>query len=119
MNRRTWLALIGAGSIPVGASQAREAADIKITGLEVFRVHVNRRGNWVLFRLQTDAGITGIGDASHGGRDDLNNCLSSTNTVCCATAHWRLNATKAFANRKRWDGPPSLEIGLMRITMGR
>lgn len=71
MNRRTWLALIGAGFIPSGASQAREAADIKITGLEVFRVHVNRRGNWVLFRLETDAGITGIGDASHGGSDDL------------------------------------------------
>jgi len=52
------------------ASAAKEAARITVTGLEVFRVHVNRRGNWVLFRLQTSAGLTGIGDASHGGRDD-------------------------------------------------
>lgn len=43
---------------------------MRLTGLEVFRVRVNRLGNWILFRVQTDAGIAGIGDASHGGRDD-------------------------------------------------
>jgi len=71
MNRRTWLATAGAGVLPAFGAPSREAAKIKITQFEVFRVHVNRRGNWVLFRLRTDAGLTGIGDASHGGRDDL------------------------------------------------
>ena len=41
-----------------------------MTDLEVFQVKVNHRGNWVLPRLRTNAGITGIGDASHG-RDEL------------------------------------------------
>ena len=44
---------------------APEAARITVTSLEIFRVKVNRRGNWVLVRLRTSAGITGIGDASH------------------------------------------------------
>ena len=48
----------------------RHAAKVKVTGLDVFRVHVNRRGNWVIARLHTDAGLSGIGDASHAGRED-------------------------------------------------
>ncbi|HMF78797.1 MAG TPA: mandelate racemase/muconate lactonizing enzyme family protein [Bryobacteraceae bacterium] len=43
---------------------------ITITGLEVFRVRVNKRGNWTIPRLQTNAGISGIGDASQSGNDD-------------------------------------------------
>ena len=42
-----------------------EAASVTVTGLEIFRVHVNQRGDWVIPRLQTSAGVTGIGDASH------------------------------------------------------
>src|ERR1700753_3496579 len=40
-----------------------------VTGLEVFRVHINKRGDWVLPRLKAEGGLTGLGDASHGGRD--------------------------------------------------
>ena len=40
-----------------------------ITGLEIFRIKVNRRGDWVIPRLQTSAGVTGIGDASQSGND--------------------------------------------------
>ncbi len=54
-----------------GSAISKEARNVTITGLETFRVHVNRRGNWVLFRMQTSDGLTGIGDASHGGRDDF------------------------------------------------
>jgi galactonate dehydratase len=71
MDRRTWMQMTGAGSLLAGAVHAKEAAQVKITGLETFRVHVNRLGNWVLFRMQTSEGLTGIGDASHGGRDDF------------------------------------------------
>jgi galactonate dehydratase len=43
---------------------------VTISGLEIFRVHVNRRGDWVIARLQTSAGVTGIGDASQSGNDE-------------------------------------------------
>lgn len=70
MHRRNWLkcaaAAAGAGPLSL-AAQAEQAA---IRALEVFRVKVNRRGGWVLFRLSTNTGLTGIGDASHGGDDD-------------------------------------------------
>jgi galactonate dehydratase len=51
-------------------AQPAEAARIKITGLDIFTVKVNRRGNWLLIRLRTSAGVHGIGEASHG-RDEL------------------------------------------------
>jgi galactonate dehydratase len=57
-----------AAAVPVAAAAQR--TDPKISGLEIFRVRVNQRGNWVLFRVQTDAGITGLGDASHGTGND-------------------------------------------------
>jgi galactonate dehydratase len=38
-----------------------------IDKIEVFRVGVNQRGNWLIVRLTTADGITGVGDASHGG----------------------------------------------------
>ena len=66
MNRRQWLA--GAGAAPaLLAAQIRETAAIRVTDLELFTVQVNRRGNWMLARLATSAGLRGIGDASHGG----------------------------------------------------
>ncbi|MBI1357828.1 MAG: hypothetical protein GC160_26120 [Acidobacteria bacterium] len=48
----------------------RNAMAIKITGVEIFRIEVNSRGPWCVIRVQTDAGLTGIGDASHSGKDD-------------------------------------------------
>jgi galactonate dehydratase len=42
---------------------------VTVTGLEIFRVHVNERGDWVIPRLQTSAGVTGIGDASHHAKN--------------------------------------------------
>lgn len=54
------------------AAPDRKLAEITVTSLEIFRVAVNRRGNWILTRVNTSAGITGIGDASHGGPDHLN-----------------------------------------------
>ncbi|HIE29035.1 TPA: mandelate racemase/muconate lactonizing enzyme family protein [Candidatus Poribacteria bacterium] len=42
---------------------------MKITSMKTFIVDVTQRGNWVFVRLNTDAGITGIGEASQGGND--------------------------------------------------
>jgi len=64
MTRRDWFGLL---TLPAWAP----AAKVKITGMETFLVKVNRRGNWLLVRLQTSADVTGLGEASHGGNDAL------------------------------------------------
>jgi galactonate dehydratase len=71
MTRRDWFPMLPAGlSFAGSASAQRDASKITITGLEVFPVHVNARGNWILVRLGTNQGITGIGEASHGASDE-------------------------------------------------
>jgi galactonate dehydratase len=72
MQRRSLLGMFGAAPLaltpfPTLAAQLRRQP--VVTGLEVFRVHINRRGDWVLPRLSASGGLTGLGDASHSGRD--------------------------------------------------
>ena len=73
MQRRTVLgAALAApflGCAPAAPEDPRAAA-IKVTGIELFRIDVNERGPWLIVRVLTDAGITGIGDPSHSGRND-------------------------------------------------
>lgn len=53
-----------------GQGRGRAAASgVVVTGIEVQIVRVNARGNWVLVRTHTNTGVTGVGDASHGGSD--------------------------------------------------
>lgn len=40
---------------------------MQITGIDVHAVRVNHRGDWVFVVLRTDDGLTGLGEASHGG----------------------------------------------------
>jgi galactonate dehydratase len=51
---------------------AARAARTTVTGIEVFHVKVNRRGNWIIVRMQTSAGVTGLGDASQSGNTPAN-----------------------------------------------
>jgi galactonate dehydratase len=44
---------------------------MKITSIEPNIVHVNHRGDWLFVHVHTDAGITGLGEASHSGSDAL------------------------------------------------
>lgn len=44
---------------------------MKITDVRTEAVHVNDRGNWVFVLVETDAGICGVGEASHSGNDAL------------------------------------------------
>ena len=74
VNRRHFIAALTTG---LGATACRptrlpdrNAAHVRVTGCEVFHVGVNRRGTWVIPRLETNAGLTGIGDASQAGPDD-------------------------------------------------
>ncbi|MFH1567189.1 MAG: mandelate racemase/muconate lactonizing enzyme family protein [Gemmatimonadota bacterium] len=44
---------------------------MKITGLRLVEVAASRRGNWIFVLVDTDAGITGLGEASQSGNDGL------------------------------------------------
>src|SRR5256885_11059278 len=71
MRRRRVLQSVAlAPAAAIAAPPDRDVSRITVTGLEVFNVKVNARGNWMLTRISTSAGITGIGDASHGGPDE-------------------------------------------------
>jgi galactonate dehydratase len=70
MRRRRLLQSLALAPAALAAPPDRDVAKITVTGLEIFTVKVNRRGNWLLTRVSTSAGITGIGDASHGGADE-------------------------------------------------
>ncbi len=40
---------------------------MRITGLRVERIRVNHRGDWLFVQIDTDEGVSGLGEASHGG----------------------------------------------------
>lgn len=44
---------------------------MRITRIEPVAVHVNHRGDWIFVLVHTDAGLTGLGEASHSGNDGL------------------------------------------------
>jgi len=44
---------------------------VKITGLRLIEVAASRRGNWLFVLVDTDAGLTGLGEASQSGNDRL------------------------------------------------
>lgn len=69
MTRRHLLAGTAAGTLAFGQPE-RRSADLTIAALEIFRIPVNQRGAWLLVRVTTKGGLSGIGDASHGGADE-------------------------------------------------
>lgn len=63
--RREFLgALLGSAAVARATQQAGT-----IESFELFNVKVNHRGNWLLLRIKTSKGITGLGDASHAQPD--------------------------------------------------
>lgn len=72
LNRRSLLQGFGAGMLaasPAMAVAAGTASRHIIGDLEAWRLPVNHRGDWLVIRLRTERGLTGLGDASHGGDD--------------------------------------------------
>jgi len=51
---------------------------LRITNLDIILVGVNRRGDWLLVKLETDEGLTGIGEASHGGSGPARDAVVAT-----------------------------------------
>jgi hypothetical protein len=74
MKRRSLLQGLAFSSVAIAAERfaypQRNVPKLTVDSLEVFRVKVNRRGNWTIARLQTSGGVTGLGDASQSGKDD-------------------------------------------------
>src|ERR1700759_834655 len=74
MDRRSLLQTLAMRPIAIASGAFARKQDrlptVTVDGLEIFRVKVNRRGNWTIARLQTSGGITGLGDASQSGKDD-------------------------------------------------
>ena len=54
------------------------SGNVKITGLSVVRVRVNHRGDWLFLQIATDEGITGLGEASHGGFSPQRDAMVTT-----------------------------------------
>jgi len=76
-----------------------------ITAIEPLVVHVNHRGDWVFVQVHTDAGLTGLGEASHSGNDAL-----------------LLATLQHFAERLRGQDPRQINAiwqGLRRLDGGR
>jgi galactonate dehydratase len=67
MNRRAFLPLLAAA--PGITAPSRAQVGTTVDDLEVFRVKVNARGDWIIARLRTTHRLYGIGDASHSGDD--------------------------------------------------
>lgn len=74
MERRSLMQLMGfaplaalSGGVP--AASITKKAPV-VDDLEVFRLPVNRRGNWIILRLKSGDGLIGLGDASHGGHEE-------------------------------------------------
>lgn len=72
MNRRQFVSAVGLSPVALLASPqtGQSLSNITVSGIEIFRVRVNRLGNWVIARVQTSAGLSGLGDASHSGSGD-------------------------------------------------
>jgi galactonate dehydratase len=70
LSRRALLQSLSSVPFSMFAAETR-APKVTISGLEIFRVKVNRRGDWIIVRVQTSAGVTGIGDASQSANDEL------------------------------------------------
>src|ERR1700722_12079788 len=72
MNRRSILQSLALAPFASMADQFPPARlpSLKVEDAEVFRVRVNRRGNWTIVRLKTSGGISGLGDASQSVKDD-------------------------------------------------
>ncbi len=65
IRRRELLRVLPAAAL-LANDAAKAAPQTTLDSIELIRVKVNRRGNWLLVRVKTSSGLTGLGEASHG-----------------------------------------------------
>jgi galactonate dehydratase len=75
LNRRQFLKMLpgtSALAFPANSLFAQNrSSGLRVTGISVTVVNVTLRTNWILVQLQTNQGITGLGEASLGSRTSL------------------------------------------------
>lgn len=68
MTRRTFLSvgagLAGGAAMPWSVRGVEAAPRLRITGIELLPVRASQRTVWLIVRLRTDTGLTGLGEAS-------------------------------------------------------
>jgi galactonate dehydratase len=106
MSRRTFLAL-GTGVAAGGALRVPPTVDaaprLRVTGLELLPVRATARTVWLIVRLGTDAGITGLGEAS--------DAFGFANTTKADAARMQSELRRFFG---LIEGKSPLEVGVYR-----
>ena len=70
MDRRSFVRTVGAGSVglllplPSATTKLEAMPRVRVTGFELLPVRATERTVWLMIRLRTDAGLTGLGEAS-------------------------------------------------------
>lgn len=70
MDRRSFVRRVGAGSLgfvlplPSVSSRLEAMPRVRVTGFELLPVRATERTVWLMIRVRTDAGLTGLGEAS-------------------------------------------------------
>ncbi len=106
MDRRTFLGVAAAGAAGVMlplAGRLEAAPKLKVTGFELIPVRASARTVWLIVRLRTDAGLTGLGEAS--------DAFGFANTTVADARRMEAELRGFFAMT---DGKSPLEIGAYR-----
>ena len=69
---------------------------LTIRAIRTEGVQVNRRGDWIFVVLETEEGLTGIGEASHSGNDRL---------VCGAVTESGRGSDRQGSYQHQWVAP--------------
>src|ERR1700722_10525491 len=74
INRRSLLQGLTLGPLAIAtgapAFSQEKLPNLTVEDVKVFRVKVNKRGNWTIVRLNTSGGVTGLGNASQSSNEE-------------------------------------------------
>ena len=74
INRRHFIEFTSISALGLSLNSALSqgsSSGLRVTGIQVYVVNVTARTNWILVQLQTNQGISGLGEASLGRRTSL------------------------------------------------
>lgn len=105
VGRRTFLGAAAAGAVGLAALPrlADAAPKLRVTGIELLPVRATERTVWLIVRLRTDAGVTGLGEAS--------DAFGFLNTTKQDAARMQMELRRFFGIV---EGKSPLEIGAYR-----
>ncbi len=78
---------------------------MKITGITPVGVHVNHRGDWIFLQVETDEGVTGLGEASHSSNDALlYRAVATIEEMLIGTDPTNISSLRQLMKRQRMGG---------------